>query len=66
MVKMDNTSSINVNVGDLCTEPNDSCKLTLRDVWKVHNLRLNLISRVALGRKGLRASFMEQKMEAHS
>ena len=52
-VKMGNTSySKIVGIGDVCIQTDVGCSLTLRDVRHVPDLRLNLISGVALDREG--------------
>ena len=50
---MGNTSySKIVGIGDVCIQTDVGCSLTLRDVRHVPDLRLNLISGVALDREG--------------
>ena len=52
-VKMENSShSKIVGIGDVCFETNMGCKLTLKDVRHVPNLRLNLMSDFVLDKQG--------------
>ncbi|KAA8547298.1 hypothetical protein F0562_003838 [Nyssa sinensis] len=52
-VKMGNTShSKIVGIGDVCIRTSIGCMMTLRDVRHVPDLRLNLISSIALDREG--------------
>ena len=52
-VKMENSShSKIVGIGDVCFETNMGCKLTLKDVRHVPNLRLNLMSGFVLDKQG--------------
>ncbi|KAA8523891.1 hypothetical protein F0562_010314 [Nyssa sinensis] len=52
-VKMGNTShSKIVGIGDVCIRTSVGCMMTLRDVRHVPDLRLNLISGIALDREG--------------
>ncbi|KAA8550265.1 hypothetical protein F0562_001949 [Nyssa sinensis] len=52
-VKMGNISHSNiVGIGDVCIRTSVGCTMTLRDVRHVPDLRLNLISGIALDREG--------------
>ncbi|KAA8549619.1 hypothetical protein F0562_001363 [Nyssa sinensis] len=52
-VKMGNTSHLKiVGIGDVCIRTSVGCTMTLREVRHVPNLRLNLISGIALDREG--------------
>ncbi|KAF8391931.1 hypothetical protein HHK36_022271 [Tetracentron sinense] len=52
-VKMGNTShSKIIGIGDVCIQTSVGCTLTMKDVRHVPDLRLNLISGIALDRQG--------------
>ncbi|KAF8387595.1 hypothetical protein HHK36_026248 [Tetracentron sinense] len=52
-VKMGNTSHSKImGIGDVCIQTNVGCTLTMKDVRHVPDLRLNLISGIALDRQG--------------
>ena len=52
-VKMGNASHSKIaGIGDICIETSIGCILTLKDVWHVLDLRLNLISASTLDRLG--------------
>ena len=52
-VKMDNTSYSKIaGIGDICLKTNVGCTLVLKYVCHIPDLRMNLISRVALDQDG--------------
>ena len=57
-VKMENTASSNiVGIGDICIQTNVGYQPMLRDVRHVLDLRLNLMSRIALDKDGFQNYF---------
>ena len=62
IVKMGNFNhSKIVGMGDVCFETNMGCRLTLKDVRHVSNLRLNLMSGLALDKQGYESHFGKGK-----
>ncbi|KAH0720560.1 hypothetical protein KY284_005590 [Solanum tuberosum] len=61
-VKMGNTSYSKIEgIGDVCIKTNVGCTLVLKDVRHIPDLRMNLISGVALDRDGYENYFANQK-----
>ena len=61
-VKMGNTSySKIVGIGDICLKTNVGCILVLKDVRHVPDLRMNLISGIALDQDGYENYFANKK-----
>ena len=61
-VKMGNTSYSKIaGIGDICLKTNVGCTLVLNDVCHVPDLRMNLISGVALDRDGYENYFANKK-----
>jgi hypothetical protein len=55
IVKMDNTShSCIAGIGDICLQTDMGCRLILKDVRHISNLRLNLISGDVLDKDGFK------------
>ena len=55
VVKMGNSSySKIVGIGDVCIKTNVGCMLILKDVWHVLDLRMNVLSTLALDQAGYR------------
>ena len=53
VVKMGNSSySKIVGIGDVCIKTNVGCMLILKDVWHVLDLRMNVLSTLALDQAG--------------
>ena len=61
-VKMGNTSYSKVTgIGDICLKTNIGCTLVLKDVHHVPDLRMNLISGIALDQDGYEIYFANKK-----
>lgn len=61
-MKMGNTSYSKIaGIRDVCIKTNVECTLALKDVRHVPDLRMNLISRVALDRDGYENYFANKK-----
>ena len=60
-VKMGNTASSNIaGIGDICIQTNVGYQLMLKDVRHVPDLRLNLMSGIALDKEGLPKLFRQR------
>ena len=61
-VKMGNTSYSKIaGIGDICLKTNVGCTLVLKDVRHVPDLRMNLISGIALDQDGYENYFANKK-----
>ena len=65
-VKMGNSSDSKiVGMSDVCFKTNMECKLTLKNVRHVPDLRLNLMLGFVLDKQGYENHFGKRQMEAH-